>query len=103
MTAGRWLALGLLAAGSVLTPPPFSAVAQPADARVGALKVTGATVRGHGSVCHDYRLVEAQRLDRATWEWVMEDMVEKYGATWIVPEFRRAIVEYLVEHHGPER
>ena len=60
-------------------------------------------VRGHCSVCHSYRLVEQQRLDRANWEWVMDDMIDKYGATWIDPGLREAIVDYLVEHQGPER
>jgi hypothetical protein len=47
--------------------------------------------------------VEQQRLDRANWEWVMDDMIDKYGATWIDPVLRERIVDYLVEHHGRER
>jgi hypothetical protein len=58
-------------------------------------------VRGHCSVCHSYRLVEQQSLDRANWDWVMDDMIDKYGATWIDPALRARIVDYLVEHHGP--
>jgi hypothetical protein len=60
-------------------------------------------VRGHCSVCHSYQLVESQQLDRANWEWVMEDMIVKYGATWIDDGLRERIVDYLVEHHGPSR
>jgi hypothetical protein len=60
-------------------------------------------VRGHCSVCHSYVLVEQQRLDRANWDWVMDDMIDKYGATWIDPSLRERIVDYLVEHHGPDR
>jgi cytochrome c5 len=60
-------------------------------------------VRGHCSVCHSYALVAQQRLDRANWDWVMEDMIDKYGATWISPRLRARIVDYLVEHHGPMR
>lgn len=75
-------------------PSPPAAAARPLPADV---------VRGHCSVCHSYRLVEQQRLDRANWEWVMDDMIDKYGATWIDPGLREAIVDYLVEHQGPER
>jgi hypothetical protein len=60
-------------------------------------------VRGHCSVCHSYDLVEQQRLDRANWDWVMDDMIDKYGATWIDPSLRERIVDYLVAHHGPDR
>ena len=53
--------------------------------------------------CHDLKLVQSQRLDRATWEWVMEDMVGKYGATWITPEEQRIIVDYLTENFSRRR
>ncbi|MGH7279436.1 MAG: hypothetical protein ACREJG_12225 [Candidatus Rokuibacteriota bacterium] len=59
------------------------------------------TVRGHCSVCHSFQLVESQQLDRANWEWVMEDMIVKYGATWIDDRLRDRMVDYLVKHHGP--
>jgi hypothetical protein len=29
-------------------------------------------------------------------------MIDKYGATWIDPALRERIVDYLVEHHGPQ-
>lgn len=60
-------------------------------------------VQGHCGVCHSYQLVEQQRLNRANWQWVMDDMIDKYGATWIDPPLRERIVDYLVEHHGPEQ
>ena len=53
--------------------------------------------------CHDLKLVQSQRLDKATWEWVMEDMVGKYGATWITPEEQRIIRDYLTENFGRRR
>jgi hypothetical protein len=33
----------------------------------------------------------------------MEDMIVKFGAAWINDDLRARIVDYLVEHHGPER
>ena len=66
-------------------------------------RVSAEVVRGHCSVCHSFQLVEAQRLDRANWAWVMDDMIGKFGATWIGPDLRALIVEYLVEHYGPTR
>ena len=60
-------------------------------------------VRGHCSPCHSMRLVTQQRLDRLNWEWVMEDMVKKYGATWISKALQKEIIDYLVEHYGPDK
>jgi hypothetical protein len=101
------LAVLLLAlAGPFGVPPLFHAptharAARPAAPRPGALPPE--VVQGHCSVCHSYSLVEQQRLDRANWDWVMDDMIDKYGATWIDPALRERIVDYLVRHHGPER
>jgi cytochrome c-type biogenesis protein CcmH/NrfF len=60
-------------------------------------------VRQNCSVCHSFRLVESQRLNRANWEWVMDDMVNKYGALWISKDDQARIIDYLVEHYGPEK
>ncbi len=54
------------------------------------------------SACHSFQLVAAQRLDRATWEWVMDDMVEEFGAGWITAQEQRKIIDYLVKHYGPQ-
>jgi hypothetical protein len=96
---GTRLVIALLTAGPILAPPSCLGAAE----RGTSPKVTEDVVRGHCSVCHGYRLVETQRLDRANWEWVMEDMVRKFGAAWIGPELQRLIIDYLVEHHGPEQ
>lgn len=53
--------------------------------------------------CHTLELIESQHLDRATWQWVMSDMVNEYGATWITPKEQKILIDYLVEHHGPRR
>jgi hypothetical protein len=101
---GRLAAILLVLAGPFGAPPPFP---RPADAETAPATASAAeplpsdVVRGHCSVCHSYRLVEQQRLDRANWDWVMDDMIDKYGATWIDPTLRERIVDYLVEHHGP--
>ncbi len=51
--------------------------------------------------CHSLQLVESQRLDRSNWEWVMSDMIDEYGGSWITEEEERVLVDYLVEHFGP--
>jgi hypothetical protein len=84
-----------------LSPPADAGTARTAEAKAGTLPSD--VVRGHCSVCHSYDLVEQQRLDRANWEWVMDDMIDKYGATWIDPMLRERIVDYLVQRHGPDR
>ncbi len=58
--------------------------------------------REYCSACHSFQLVEKQRLNRATWEWVMEDMTIKFGAGWITKEEQKVIIEYLVQHYGPD-
>ena len=54
-------------------------------------------------VCHSLELPRSQQLDRATWEWVMNDMVNEFGATWITAEQQKLIVDYLVVNHGPPK
>lgn len=56
----------------------------------------------HCGVCHSLDLPRSQQLDRTNWEWVMEDMVEKFGCTWLTPEQQDLILDYLVIAHGPE-
>ena len=55
------------------------------------------------SGCHSLELPMSQRLERATWEWVVGDMVDKYGASWITEEQQKMIIDYLVENYGPNR
>jgi mono/diheme cytochrome c family protein len=54
----------------------------------------------HCGICHGLELPASQRLDRAAWEWVVEDMVG-YGMTWLSPAQRELIVHYLAAEHGP--
>lgn len=53
------------------------------------------------AACHSLSLPRSQRLNRANWEWVLEDMVEKFGCP-IDEEQHALILEYLVEFHGPD-
>ncbi|HEY7520603.1 MAG TPA: hypothetical protein VIE36_20120 [Methylomirabilota bacterium] len=106
MTLRALAACLLVLAGPSGAPFAFRVDADAQPARTPTAKVPALpadVVRGHCSVCHSYGLVEQQRLDRANWDWVMDDMIDKYGATWIDPRLRQRIVDYLVEHHGPER
>jgi hypothetical protein len=97
--ASLLLMMGLLGA-----PSRLCSAAEPTAAGASAkASLPPEVVRGHCSICHSFRLVEQQRLDRANWEWVMEDMIVKYGATWIDERLREQMVEYLLEHYGPER
>lgn len=52
--------------------------------------------------CHTLDLVESQRLDHDGWAWVMEDMVEQYGGTWIKPSEQKVLIDYLAETFGPK-
>lgn len=53
----------------------------------------------HCSVCHSLELPRSQRLDRSTWRWVVDDMVNKYGATWITEKQQERIIDYLAENY----
>lgn len=55
------------------------------------------------SNCHSLDLPRSQRLNRATWEWVVSDMVNKYGATWLTEEEQTIIIDYLAANYGPDR
>ena len=81
------------ATSAPVQPPP------PTDEKLSADKLA----RRNCSVCHSFQLVESQRLNRATWEWVMDDMVNKFGAVWISQDDQARIIDYLVEHYGPEK
>lgn len=52
--------------------------------------------------CHSLDLPKSQRLDRANWEWVMDDMITQYGATWLTAEDQQLIIDYLVSAYGPD-
>lgn len=53
------------------------------------------------AACHSLSLPRSQRLNRTNWEWVLEDMVNKFGCP-INEEQGELILEYLVEFHGPD-
>ena len=57
----------------------------------------------HCIVCHSLELPRSQQLDRATWEWVISDMVNEFGATWLTEEQQKLIVDYLVVNYGPPK
>ena len=54
----------------------------------------------HCSICHDLGLVRQQRLDRGTWNGVLDDM-KKFGA-FFTEEQRPEILDFLLKHYGPK-
>ncbi len=52
--------------------------------------------------CHSLQLIESQRLTRSMWDWVMDDVINEYGGTWITDDERKILVDYLVENFGPK-
>lgn len=53
-------------------------------------------------VCHELDVPKSRRYDRAGWEWVVDDMVNNYGATFITEEQQKLIVDYLAATQGPK-
>ncbi len=51
------------------------------------------------AACHSLTVATNQNLNRADWNWVLDDM-EDYGLTWLTDEQREQIVDYLVANHG---
>jgi Spy/CpxP family protein refolding chaperone len=56
-------------------------------------------VLGACIMCHSPEMVAQQRLDRATWQAIVDRMIT-YGAP-ITPETRPLILEYLATRLGP--
>ena len=56
----------------------------------------------HCGACHSLALPRSQNLDRATWKWVIDDMVTEFGAVWLTAEDRQLILDYLVSAYGPD-
>jgi mono/diheme cytochrome c family protein len=82
------LALGLAAGGPAAAPPdPL-----PPDEHMPL--VLGACI-----ICHSPEMVAQQRLDRATWEAIVDRMIS-YGAP-ITPATRPLILDYLARRLGP--
>lgn len=52
------------------------------------------------SSCHNLELPMSQRLDKANWEWVMEDMIN-YGLMGVPQEHLDRLTDYLAETYGP--
>jgi len=107
LTAGL-LALGACESGSTASgrasqvaakEAPSSSTSKPSPP---SEMTTEQMYRSYCASCHNLELVESQHLDRATWRWVMDDVVNEYGATWITPAQQEILIDYLVEHHGPQ-
>lgn len=79
--------------------PVLALVSVPALAQETASPGGKALFQGYCGSCHSIDLPQSQQLDRANWEWVLEDMVEKYKCS-MTPEQQAQILDYLVEHHG---
>ena len=58
-----------------------------------------ALVLGACTPCHSAEMVAQQRLDRPTWEMIVDRMIT-YGAP-ITPETRPLILQYLATRLGP--
>lgn len=52
------------------------------------------------SACHTLMLPQSQNLNRANWEWVLDDMVNQFGCNVDAAD-QKLIIDYLVENHGP--
>lgn len=52
------------------------------------------------SSCHNLDLPKSQRLDRANWEWVVEDMIN-YGLMGVPKQHLDRLIDYLAETYGP--
>jgi hypothetical protein len=56
-------------------------------------------VLGSCIMCHAPEILAQQRLDRTTWETIVDRMIT-YGAP-ITPQTKPLIMEYLTTHLGP--
>ncbi len=93
---------GVASSGHAPAGPTASTVAKPALAIPPEEMSPRQLYVAYCSACHTLDLVESQRLDRTTWEWVMDDVINKYGGTWITKKERAILVDYLVENFGAD-
>jgi hypothetical protein len=84
------LALGL-AIGWVIERPAAQGIPLPPGRNV-------KLVAGRCIICHSLEMVAQQRLDRATWQAIIDRMVS-YGLP-ASPEEKQAILDYLVTSLG---
>ena len=95
MSASPGTAIGLVVAAALVLPwSPAQAQEETVSAKT--------LFETNCSACHSLDLPRSQHLDRNNWEWVMEDMVKKFGCNWLTSEQQQRIIDYLVEHHGPQ-
>ena len=60
-------------------------------------------VFGLCGACHSMKLVTQQGLSRATWEEVLELMVEEQEMAELEPEDEVLVLDYLAKFYGPDR
>lgn len=94
------LRTGLLIGLLCLTPAHAE---QTGDAEAGQQPSGKQLFENNCGACHSLELPRSQRLNRDTWRWVVDDMVNQFGATWITEEQQRLIIDYLTENYGPDR
>lgn len=99
----RHSCIAALALSLIALPVVGAAAEAPADRDAAAPAPGRELFETHCGACHSLELPRSQRLDRNTWRWVVDDMVDQFGATWITEAQQRAIIDYLAEHYGPDR
>jgi hypothetical protein len=57
---------------------------------------------GNCVACHSTMIIRQQRLSRRTWDEVLTWMVEDKGMWEMTPDVRATVLDYLVEHFGPD-
>ena len=55
------------------------------------------------SQCHSLALPQSQHLNRANWEWVVDDMINEFGCPLADIALQTKIIDYLVENYGTEK
>ena len=60
-----------------------------------------ATVYGVCSGCHSTQLIQQQAMNRKKWDETLTWMIQQQGMANLQPQLRRIILDYLVEHFGP--
>jgi hypothetical protein len=95
-SGGAWLPAGLAVgvALGVAAAQPAAPPANPLPPGEHMPLVLGACI-----MCHSPEMVAQQRLDRATWEAIVDRMIT-YGAP-ITRETRPLILDYLASRLGP--
>ena len=100
MSGAAFAAMGLIVFGLLLAEDCVDSHAGATADQSASMEQQGlAFINARCTVCHSGDLITQQRLDRSTWNRVVDKMI-KWGAP-LSPEERKLLLDYLSAYYSP--